>query len=230
MKKAIILLITHTFLALLVWGLVTEHFKTNVLPGTRNHISADPRYIKLSENQDPVEYPKILSRRYLGLMYLYDPVFKSDRQKGKHILSGLAHLGYTPAAHDLHDYYITRAYDFAIFHAEGRFVIASKENYKQAYHWARLALEQGSAIPMSFLIKFYELDRYKDVSREIAMMETIAKRASIPAYAVILSEYYAKHDKVDQARHWAGVAEKIENGGTHSAGYEAYIISPWRGL
>lgn len=228
--KIIALLATHV-LALVIGGYaVNQHYVDDVLPETRYHLFVDPRYIRFTESQNRVEYYRVVSQMFLGNMYLRNPAYTSRREKGERILADLAYQGYTPAAQTLYGYYIADSYDFALFHEEGYFEVQDMEKYRQAYHWARLALEQGSAIPMSFFIKFYRLEDFKDITQEIEMIKPIARRSTIPTYAELVSDYYARNDKPEQAEYWTDVAEEIANSPRYRQGQAHHTITPWRGL
>lgn len=231
MKKTS-LFITHTLVALIGitigWATTTNKFIDHVIPEMAAYINADARYIELPYAPDgKAPYNTVMQQRYLGNLYLRNNYYKSYRQKGITQLEALAKLGYSPAANDLYDYYFFNAHDFQALNDKGIFIVTDAENLEKAYTWAIASAKLGDINNLSRLIFIYNLDRSKDVSTELNLIEKYALKSSVPAHAERLSQYYTKVGNPSKAEHWRKVAKEIEAKPNTYTTNE--LIAPWKG-
>ena len=215
------LFITHLLTLVIGFGLASSYFVFDVIPSTARHIVADPQYIKLTNDTEPVEYNEVLQQDYLGSLYLRNPVYFFKRQQGYDMLEHLANKGYTSAATHLHGYHILRA----IYHYPN-YEKANIE-FAKAHKWAKVAAAQGMP---AYLLSMLNADRSyvaETTPEEMAMLEEAAKNSSIGTSAEWVSEYYSKIGEDEKAAEWMAIADNIWASDPPKPACST--ITPWKG-
>ena len=212
--------------AMLVSGVVSMFLTAHMmLPITKDYIGSDMRYIKLDDQEEPHPYWEILEQDFLGELYLHHPLLFHKRDEGYQLLKDLAERGYTTATNSLYDYHYHKLdeYTDSYFPSEDTGI----KIYKDMHKWALLAAEQGNGNNLRELLEFFKLDRFKDVSYEIGILEDNASKSQSPFEAKFLENYYARQNNPKKAAHWAQVAADIKAAPfTEPA---CTTITPWRG-
>lgn len=223
--------ITHTLIlaiGIAIGGAVVGYtFIFKELPNAKSYIGQEARYIQLKDGEEPVSYEHILNEYFLGKLYFWNPLYKFKQSEGKKILTNLANRNYTPAAWDLHTYYMMRSFD-PLKHLKGQLIITNQEYYDEAYHWARVAAEQGYLADLLGMIYFYKLDEHKkNIQEDLDLLEKLIPNSSVPDYSRELGKIYAKLNQPEKAKYWLDNAKKVQ-----AAPYKepaCMTIKPWRG-
>ena len=223
--------ITHTLIlaiGIAIGGAVVGYtFIFKELPDTKNYIWPDARYIELGNNEKPVEYEKILGEYYLGALYLYNPLYKFKQNEGIKILESLANRGYTPAASTLYGYYRIDAFDH-LKHFQGENVINNKAHFDAAYHWARLAAEQGYLANLLEMIYFYDLNKFKEnIDEDLALLEKLVPNTRVASSSEMLGKIYKQQGEPEKAKYWLENAKKVKANPPKMPA--CVTIKPWRG-
>lgn len=216
------LFITHAIIFSIGASVASSYFLFKDIPLTANYITADPQYIKLTDEAQPEHYGELLRQNYLGNMYLTKPIYFFKRQNGYNILADLANKGYSPAAFSLFNFEI-RKYHQDLLQKSAE----AKDHYNKAYKWAMVAAKQGYYFPLQSMVKIYQLENTKDISEELSLLKSWAHKSSIDATAFALHEYYYKKGNEEEAQKWLDTAQKIWD--EHRPKPACTTITPWRG-
>lgn len=213
--------ITHTLAILLTVLSTSVFFALYVMPQTSEFVYVDPHKIVLSPSEEPRAYLDVARQNYLGQLFLKHPLYFYKRETGYNQLAELAKQGYTPAASNLYTYHINEVYKGP--HTKKH----ANEQLAKAYKWAKLAGQQGSFTPLSFMALDTDFYVLHDPKEDIQTIEDIARKSSISGPAKILSRYYAKQENTEKANEWQNIAGEIE--ALARPAPTCTTITPWRG-
>lgn len=226
-------LITHTvFLSIgLAVGVsvASYYFLFKIIPDTTQYVKTDIEYIDLPNTDNQTQYYTVLQEFFLGDMYLRDPIYFFQRDKGQKILESLVERGYTPAADLLWSYHLKKAFASDSLLHGNRSKIVDENEYNKAHKWAVIAAEQGSLFSLFQMIRFYGLPKYKDITEEVKLMEKTAKERTHFVFSDWLMGYYEAIGNTEKAKYWEGISEAIASDPNAFIPPQIRTIKPWRG-
>lgn len=221
--------IAHTSIFFVGLFLATGYFLFKAIPNTAQYVRTDIEFIDLPNSDGNTHYYKVLEDYFLGDLYLRDPLYFFQRDKGHKIMAKLANLGYTPASDSLFYYHFHKAFGSKVLKAKTDPKLVKIKEYDKARKWAILSAEQGSLIPIYTLLSMDNPPPNRNMTDDIKVLEQGAKTSTTPVYAKWLGKYYSEHSQPQKAAYWAEQAKTIEQSPDAYTGHQTRKIKPWRG-